>query len=247
VSPKPQKERQPPPPEVWEDAQHLTPQPTMRQPNMVGDGGGLPFETEATMMPFEPLDPSEPPVAALLDQIDRSRRLAMPQRLMRRRAMPPAMTTEEKLAGWRELASTDNEILYGRGRPPRLLTVSVARNKLGRWNSMGVSNSRPLRVTRDGIRASSWRLDPDFEVTPETRELRILLTEQTMASGKLADDRLLTPEIHLDDGELMLRMYVRPIEGYVGRAQKWETPVIIDLAEPVGSRQVVDGALYEPT
>lgn len=213
---------------------------------MVGDGGGLPFETEATMMPFEPLEPTEPSVKALLIQIDRSRRLAMPQRLMRPRAMPPAMTTEDKLAGWRELARIDNEILYGRGRPPRLLTVSVARNKLGRWNSMGVSNSRPLRVTRDGIRASSWRLDPDFEVTPDTRELRILLTEQTMASGALADDRLLTPEIYLDDGELMLRMYVRPIEGYVGRAQKWETPVIIELPEPVGSRQVVDGALYEP-
>lgn len=213
---------------------------------MVGDGGGLPFETEATMMPFEPLDPSEPPVAALLTQIDRSRRLAMPQRLMRPRAMPPALTIEQKLAGWRVLASTDSEILYGRGRPPRLLTVSVARNRLGRWSSMGVSNSRPLRVTRDGIRASSWRLDPDFELTPETRELRILLTEQTMASGKLADDRLLTPEIYLNESELMLRMYVRPIEGYVGRAQKWETPVIIELPEPVRSRRVVDGALYEP-
>jgi hypothetical protein len=241
-----EKERKPTPPEAWERAQHLTPAPVPREPELVGDGGGLPFATQATFTPFEPLDPSERSVAALLLQIDRSRRQAMPQRLMRSRAMPPHMETADKLAGWRVLASTDNEILYGRGRPPQLLTISVTRNRRGRWSPLGVSNKRPLRVTRDGVRASSWRLDPDFRVTAETRELRILVTEQTMASGKLADDRLLTPEIYLDDGELMLRMYVRPIEGYVGRAQKHETPVIVELPEAVGGRQVIDGALYEP-
>jgi hypothetical protein len=111
---------------------------------------------------------------------------------------------------------------------------------------LGVSNSRPLRATREGVRASSWRLDPDFRLTPDTRELRVLVTEQTMSSGMLADDRLLTPEIYLDDDDLVLRLYVRPIEGYVGRAQRYETPVIIELPQAVGGRQVIDGALYEP-
>jgi hypothetical protein len=243
---KPEKERKPTPPEAWERAKHLKPEPTARQPEMVGDGGGLPFATEATLTPFQPLDPSEPSVAALLLQIDRSRRQNMPQRPMRPRAMPPHMETADKLAGWRVLASTDDEILYGRGRPPELLTISVRRNRRGRWSALGVSNRRPLRVTRDGVRASSWRLDPDFRLAPDTRELRILVTEQTMSSGALADDRLLTPEIYLDDDELLLRLYVRPIEGYVGRAKKYETPVIIDLPESVGDRKVLDGALYEP-
>jgi hypothetical protein len=42
---------------------------------------------------------------------------------------------------------------------------------------------------------------------------------------------------------------VRPIEGYVGRAGKpgkHETPVIVRLPEPLGDRQLLDGALYEP-
>ena len=197
--------------------------------------------------PFDPvgrLDAADPAVAALLAEIDRGRRRAQPERLFRPRAKPKPMDDAEKLAGWRELARSDDEALFGRGQPPQLLTVAIRRRRRGRWESMGVSNSRPLRAVRDGVRASSWRLDPSFPPGPGDTELRILVTERTMATGTPAAKRLLEPELYLDERLAVLRVYVRPLEGYVGRTIRYETPVIIRLPEPLGTRELVDGAVW---
>jgi hypothetical protein len=239
-------DRKPPPPEVWEQAPTLVPVASGAEPEQISDGGGPPFPPDKPFQPFEPLDPGVPAVAALLVQIDRGRRLAQPDRPFRPRRKPAPMDTSEKLEGWRELVRTDDEVLFGRGRPPHLLTVTVRRGRRDRWSPAGVSNSRPLRASRNGIRASSWRLDPTVTPSPDHTELRILITEQTMASGALAADRLLAPELHLGTDRVVLRVYVRPLEGYVGRSAAHETPVIVQLAEPLGERRVVDGALYEP-
>ena len=69
------------------------------------------------------------------------------------------------------------------------------------WAVVGASSSRPLRAVRDGIRASSWRLDPTHEVRPEDTVLRVLVTEQTFSSGQLADGRLLVPELFADEAD----------------------------------------------
>lgn len=239
-------ERKPPPPEAWEQAPTLVPVSSAAEPGLISDGGGPPFPPDTAFEPFEPLDPADPTVAALLVQIDRGRRQAQPERPFRPKRKPPPMETSEKLTGWRELARSDEEVLFGRGRPPHLLTVAVRRGRRDRWSPAGVSNSRPLRACRDGIRASSWRIDPTFPPAPGDTELRILITEQTMATGTPAADRLLAPDLHLNTDRVVLRVYVRPLEGYVGRSAKRETPVIVQLPEPLGGRRVVDGALYEP-
>ena len=239
-------DRKPPAPEAWAHAPTLVGQASTPEPGLISDGGGLPFAPERVFEPFAPLDPREPPVAALLVQIDRGRRQAQPTRLLRPKPKPPPIETAEKLIGWRELARTGDEVLYGRGRPPQLLTVAVRRGRLGKWAPLGASNSRPLRAIRDGVRASSWRVDPTFGLGPELTALHILVTEQTMASGTPVEDRLLTPDLYLGPERVVLRVYVQPLEGYIGRTSRHETPVIVALPEPLGGRQVLDGALYEP-
>lgn len=234
-----------PPPEAWDRAPALIPVVGPAQPALVGDGGGLPFAPGRLSGEAPALDPGDPAVAALIVQIDRGRQLAQPARLLRPRARPAPMGVSDKLAGWRELARSEHEALFGRGLPPQLLSVSVRRRRRDKWEPMGASQSRPLRAVRDGVRASSWRLDPSAEVDPEQRELRILVTEVTMASGTPANERLLEPELHLDDRRIVLRMFVKPIEGYVGRTAKRETPVVVRLPERLGARELVDGALYE--
>jgi hypothetical protein len=229
------------PAEAWERAPRLVPVAATAEPELISDGGGLPFTPERPFEPFEPLDPDDPAVLALLVQIDRGRQQAQPERLFRPRRRPAPMDTADKLAGWRALARADDEVLFARGRPPQLLTVAVRRGRRERWTPEAVSNSRPLRASRDGVRASSWRLDT---VAPDRTELRILVTEQTMATGTPAADRLLTPELHLGADRVVLRVYVRPLEGYVGRSAKRETPVIVELPEPLGDRTVVDGAVW---
>jgi hypothetical protein len=236
----------PPPPEDWEQAARLETVTGPAEPILISDGGGLPFEAARALAPPARLDPADPAVVALLIQIDRGRRDAQPTRLFRPKARPAPMEVAEKLAGWRELARTDDEVLFGRGLPPQLLTVAATRGVRNRWSPLGASNARPLRAVRDGVRASSWRLDPTYEPGSDALELRILVTERTMATGTPAASRLLAPDLYLDEQRAVLRVYVRPLEGYVGRTGKHETPVIVRLPEPLGARRLVDGALYEP-
>lgn len=245
----PEGERSPPKPPgaaAWASAPLLETVPGPAQPQLISDGGGLPFNPVSLTCPAPALDPDDPAVAALLVQIDRGRQLAQPARLLRPRAKPAPLAPEAKLEGWRALAREGEQALFGRGAPPRLLTVAVRRGGSGRWEPLGVSNSRPLRAVRDGVRASSWRVDPTIPTGRDSRVLHILVTERTMASGTPVAERLLAPELYMDSEVALLRTYVRPLTGYVGRAGRHETPVRVTLPEPLGGRRLRDGALFEP-
>ena len=239
-------DRQPPPVEVWESAPALVPVIAAAEPELISDGGGLPFRPGRAVEPFAAVDPADPAVAALLVQIDRGRRQSQPTRLFRAKARPEPMEAAKKLAGWRVLARTEEQALFGRGTPPHMITVAVKRGPRNRWAPLGASNSRSLRATRDGVRASSWRPDPTSSLSPDATELRILVTERTMATGTPAAHRLLEPELFVDSERMILRVYVKPLEGYVGRTFRYETPLIVRLPEPLRARELVDGAVWSP-
>jgi hypothetical protein len=74
--------------------------------------------------------------------------------------------------------------------------------------------------------------------------LRILVTEQTWAGGNRADDRLLAPDLHVGEEELVLTMFVTPRPGFQIRAPSPETPARVALPCPVGTRRIIDGALF---
>ena len=206
----------------WQRCAVLEPLPAARVPEFVSDGAGLPFSPLLLERPPEPLEPSDPAVSALARQLD------------------------GQLLGWRLLARTDTEALFGRGLPPQLLTVAVGQDvKRGTWSCVAKSNGRPLRATRDGIRASSWHLDEVVKLKPEDTVLRVCVTEQTVAGGRRADGRVLAPDLYQSDHELVLTMYVKPESGFQVRRPNPETPVRVALAHPIGHRDVIDGALYE--
>jgi hypothetical protein len=96
------------------------------------------------------------------------------------------------------------------------------------------------------VRASSWRLDPNYELQGDDTVLRILLTEQTYAGGRRADGRVLVPDLYEGPDELVLTLYVTPQQGFQTRAPNPETPVRVALTQPVGSRRLLDGAIFEP-
>jgi hypothetical protein len=122
------------------------------------------------------------------------------------------------------------------------VTVAV-RSDGRRWSCIGVSSARPLRAARAGVRASSWRLDPTWEPSPDDRLVRLLVTEQSVAGGLRADGRLQTPELHVDSEQLILRVFVTPRSGFQTRGPNPETPARLTLPEPLGSRRLVDGAV----
>ena len=157
-----------------------------------------------------------------------------------------AAQVDGKLGGWRLLVRTDTQAQFGRGLPPDLLTVVVKHDaKRGTWSCVAKRTGRPLRATRDGIRVSSWHLDEVVELKPEDTVLRICVTEQTFAGGRRADGRVLAPDLYESEHELVLTMYVKPESGFQIQRPNPETPVRVALSQPVGHREVIDGALYE--
>jgi hypothetical protein len=151
-----------------------------------------------------------------------------------------------QLAGWRLLARSETEALFGQGLPPELVTAAVREDpKRGTWSCVSKTSRRALRATRDGIRASAWHLDEGVELSAEDTVLRICVTEQTFAGGRRADGRVLAPDLHENEHELVVTIYVRPETGFQMRTPNPETPVRVVLPHPVGNRKVIDGAVYE--
>jgi hypothetical protein len=250
------RERKPPSEREWEASVLLEPRPAPRVAATISDGGGLPFPPSALEAAPAPLDPRDPAAAALIAHLA-ARTGAKPAAAKpsfaapwRRRAAPAPQAAVAQpppipgVDGWRVLARTDDEALFGRGLPPQLLTAAVRRESPRRgWAFAGSSAARPLRATRDGIRASSWRLDPRAESSPDDEVLRLLLTEQTFAGGQRADSRVLAPDVYIDEHELVLTIFVTPRPGFQWGSNNPETPVRVALGEPVGLRRLIDGAL----
>ncbi len=227
----------------------LVPRLVEREPELVSDGAGLPFAPARLSGAAAALDLSDPAVAALLAQIRGERpKLRLPWR-RGGDEQGPEDTPEARaeLSGWRELARGEGEALFGRGRPPQLLTVAIRLDqRSGLWGSIAVTRDRPLRAARELIRASSWRTEPGAEPQAQDTELRILVTEQRRAGGKPADGRFLVPDLHLGPDEVVLTIFVSPLPVMGVQGSNPETPARIALPEPFGDRALIDGAIYEP-
>jgi hypothetical protein len=239
------RERKLPSERDWERSALLDPRPGPRHPQLISDGGGLPFPPAALAGPREPLDPEDAAVGGLLAHLTAR---AAPKRSSRvpwkRSAASTPTAAPASLDGWRLLARTDGEALFARGLPPQMLTMAFRRDgRRGTWTCYGSSAARPLRATRDGIRASSWRLDPTQEAQPEETVLRVLVSEQSFASGQRAAGRVLAPDIYVGPDELVLTIFVTPVPGFQNNTPNPETPVRIALPHPVGPRRLIDGAL----
>ncbi len=229
----------------WERSDVLEPHLVARQPKLISDGGGLPFPPAALAGSPGLLDPDDPAVGALIAQINAQGAPTSGFRAPWKRDAAP-QPVPRSLATWRQLARTDGEALFARGQPPQLLTAAVKQDaRRGTWKCVAVSRARPLRATRDGIRASGWRLDPAREFDPDETLLRVLVTEQTFAGAQRARGRVLAPDLHVNAGELVLTIFVTPRPGPQVRAPNPETPVRVALPDPVGRRRLTDGALYE--
>jgi hypothetical protein len=219
------REPKPPSDRKWEKSALLEPRLAPRYPEFVSDGASLPFPPAALLAAPGGLDTADPAVDALVE-------------LLWTQGLPT------ELDDWRVLIRTEDEAVFGRGLPPGLVTVGVRRDaRHGYWVAGASSVDKTLIAARDGIRASAWRLDPTSDVGPEERTLRVLVAERTFASGQNASRRVLPPDVHLGEDEIILRVYVKPRPGFQTGSRNPETPVRIVLPEAVGGRKLIDGAL----
>jgi hypothetical protein len=217
----------------WESSVLLEPRLVPYEPELVSDGSGLPFAPSAINTPAGGLDRADPAVEAFAAQLSRQK--------------PASDGSVSQLEEWRLLAETEGEVLFGRCRPPHMITVAMRREgRKGAWQSVAVTRFETLRRTRDGLRASSWELDPTQQLAPEDTIIRMLVTEQNRSGGELAHKRLLAPDLHDGSHELVVAMFVTPRPGVQMPSGALETPVRLRLPSPIGDRELVDGALFHP-
>jgi hypothetical protein len=210
---------------AWQRSRVIEPRPVPRHPAFVSDGAAPAFPPTALLAPPGGLDAADGAVAALVSLL-------------------LAQGIAVELGDWRVLVRTDEEAVFARGLPPQLALIAVRReSRRESWIASAASTERPLIATRDGIRASAWRLDPTQELGAEEQTLRLLVTERAFASGQRADSRVLPPDIHIGEDEIILTVYVKPRPGFQTGSRNPETPVRVTLPEPVGERTLTDGAL----
>src|ERR1700761_1384864 len=106
----------------WDRAPLLTPQSAGPVPALVGDGSGLSFSPAEFAAPGGGLDEDDPAVQALVAMLGRQKPGAD--------GLPPT-----SLAPWRLLARSGDDVLFGHGAPPRLLTVVMRRHNRHGWMS----------------------------------------------------------------------------------------------------------------
>jgi hypothetical protein len=81
---------------------------------------------------------------------------------------------------------------------------------------------------------------------PQSRELRLLVTEQSCNSGEDAEGRVEVVSIDETDDQVRLILGVRPRGGINTCPSHPPTPFTVMLAEPLGDRDVVDASLADP-
>ena len=88
-----------------------------------------------------------------------------------------------------------------------------------------------------------WHLDPDVPPpAADATSFVAMVTERACASGRDISDILLPPVVQYGNDEVTVSLYVEPFPGGAANCiGTMPTRFTIELSEPLGGRQLVDG------
>lgn len=102
-----------------------------------------------------------------------------------------------------------------------------------------------LRAELDGLGAATVVLDPEAPPAEDDTSLSLWVVERACASGRPATDRVAVSVEETAD-EVRLVVGVEPLEGDQSCPSNPPTPITVELAEPLGERQLTDAARFPP-
>lgn len=149
--------------------------------------------------------------------------------------------------GWRILHMTDDEvILLARTPEGPLAFMYVAHQGAGwAWSGSSMAGEEcPLQFTvPEDLNTVQWRLDPEApELTPATTEISVILNERECVGGIEIGDRLVGPQVVLTESQVFLAFAAARPPGDAFTCQgNPDTPYIVELPEPLGDRELVQG------
>lgn len=116
----------------------------------------------------------------------------------------------------------------------------------GTWSFQGSAECQPQRAFDDGLNPATWAL-PGARPGPEATSFPILVTERGCASGQSSEGRLADPIVEYRDDAVLITTRVEPPVGDMFNCLgNPATEITVELDEPLGDRQLLDGMWYPP-
>jgi hypothetical protein len=150
---------------------------------------------------------------------------------------------------WRLLVETPHYAQFGRGRlSSRGVEVNTFKHGANGWEWAGYSSGCQPTLLRNHQEAITWTLARGQRLTAKTRVLKVNLGPGECASGLSQDKRLERPEFRVENGALLMALWIRPVPpGAYTCVGLIEPPVTIRLPQPLGERELLDGGVFPPT
>jgi hypothetical protein len=121
----------------------------------------------------------------------------------------------------------------------------------GGWKPTGMGGCVPRVVLSAEFGPATWALNPSFAPpVAATTQLHLLVWELACSSGSPATGRISAPVVQYAATSVTITLGVRPLQVAPGFAVTCPgppgTPATLNLAEPLGSRTLLDGGLVPP-
>jgi hypothetical protein len=157
--------------------------------------------------------------------------------------------------GWHRVVDSPEEVVFLAETPESeapFAVVHVVPGDAGMivvdgWavDSYGACTPRP--VVPDELSVADWWVDPDVEpIGPDSVSIPALVRERACASEQSAEGRIQPPSIFYGPTEVTITIVVERRTGVQACPGNPLTPFIIELAEPLGDRTLVDGGQFPP-
>ncbi len=151
--------------------------------------------------------------------------------------------------GWRVVASNATRILFVADVPgaasPEWWSIGVELHD-GRWEWAGGGTCNLRVVLGPGIRPAEWAPDPAFAAPgPAATSVHVLVWEMDCTSGQPATGRVTGPIVGYGADAVTITFGVRPLPAQNQTCPgNPPTPVVVELAEPLGDRELLDGGTF---
>ncbi len=112
------------------------------------------------------------------------------------------------------------------------------------WRVAGWGQCRP-EIVITGANSATWVLAPDQDIEPGTRTFLADVTERTCTGGSSSADRMREPVVLYEPDRVVVIFTVDPLpDGAYGCPGNPPTRVTVELSEPLGDRQLLDGGTF---
>ncbi|HYM82775.1 MAG TPA: hypothetical protein VEY67_01315 [Candidatus Dormibacteraeota bacterium] len=150
--------------------------------------------------------------------------------------------------GWSQVAGDASHVLFVAPSPAGDGYVSVSVVPVAgssAWKADGYGTCRILTKLAPPFGVATWTLSAP--AVPDTEVFTALVSEMSCASGEPAGPRVSAPLIVYGERTVTVTFGVTQLGGAQTCPAPPPSPVEVRLREPLGSRQLVDGAVYPPS